>query len=128
MHSVYIICTAMCWNGVQTGMANTLQLLKPTQQALQQVGPALFVAVARTSMPRNAVQPDAIPTARASPSAISGFVWLSLRSFDELKVGKGKVIKYKGEINQFLLWQCRSLEMINPECKPFWLKPPLGVE
>ena len=76
---VYIICMAMCGNGVPTGMARILQLLKPTLQAFLQVRPALFVAAAGTTMPSVAVRPVAATTARP-PATLSGFACLSPRS------------------------------------------------
>jgi hypothetical protein len=67
---------AMFGNGVPTGMARILQLLKPTLQALHQVRPALFVAAAGPTMPRGVVRPRAVVAPRTTPAAtaISGFV------------------------------------------------------
>ena len=79
----------MCGNGVPTGMERILQQHKPTQQVLQQVLTTLFVAAAGTTLPSFAVQLIAASSPRtASTAAFSGFVCLSPRSFNELKVGK----------------------------------------
>ncbi len=72
---------AMYGNGVPTGMAHTLQPLKPTLQALQQVRTALFVAAAGAAVPSIAVQPFASTAARPTKATVSGFVCLSPPSF-----------------------------------------------
>ncbi len=81
----------MFGNGVPTCMDRILQLHKPTQQALQQVRTALFVAAAGATMPRVAGQPIATAKPRAATSTVSGFAWLSPLSFEELKGKRGKV-------------------------------------
>ena len=77
---------AMCRNGVPTGMERILQLHKPTQQALQQVRTALFVAAAWNTVLSIAVQPFAAAAPRTTATAITVFACLSPRSFNELKV------------------------------------------